>query len=84
MPNARRTGSDGLHDGALRVRLLASPVEGQANEALIAWLASELGLPKRAVTLLKGQTSRRKQLLLAAPMSRVAPWLDQQATAWKA
>jgi hypothetical protein len=47
-PNARRTRADGLHDGALRVRLAAPPVEGKANAMLIDWLADELGLPRRA------------------------------------
>ena len=74
-PNARRTGADGLHDGALRVRLAAPPVEGQANERLIAWLADELALPRKAVQLLHGASSRRKQLLLDADPARVAAWL---------
>jgi uncharacterized protein len=82
VPNAKRTGSDGLHDGALRVRLLAPPVDGKANEALMAWLAREMGLPKRDVTLLRGQTSRRKLLSLNAPVAQVASWLSQQATHW--
>ena len=82
VPNAKRTGSDGLHDGALRVRLLAPPVDGKANEALIAWLAREIGLPKRDVTLLRGQTSRRKLLNLTAPVAQVASWLSQQAAHW--
>ena len=56
VPNARRTGADGLHDGALRVRLAAQPVEGQANARLLAWLADELGCAKRAVRLQRGDT----------------------------
>lgn len=39
MPNAARTQIQGLHDGALRVRLHAPPVDGKANLALQAWLA---------------------------------------------
>ncbi|HSW07858.1 DUF167 domain-containing protein [Aquabacterium sp.] len=74
-PNAKRTAADGLHDGALRVRLAAPPVDGKANQCLIDWLADELGCPKRAVTLLRGQTSRRKQLLLALPPAQLAAWL---------
>jgi uncharacterized protein (TIGR00251 family) len=76
-PNARRTGADGLHDGALRVRLAAPPVDGKANEALVAWLAGELGLPRRAVTLLRGASARRKLLQIDAPADRVAAWLQQ-------
>lgn len=77
-PNARRrTAADGLHDGALRVRLAAPPVDGKANEALLAWLAGELGLPRRAVTLLHGASARRKLLQIDAPAARVAAWLQQ-------
>ncbi|MDP1899186.1 MAG: DUF167 domain-containing protein [Rubrivivax sp.] len=75
-PNARRTGVDGLHDGALRVRLVAPPVEGRANAALVDWLADELGLPRRAVQLLRGESSRRKRLLLQADEGDVRRWLE--------
>ena len=74
-PNAKRTAADGLHDGALRVRLNAPPVDGKANEVLIAWLAAELGLPRRAVQLLRGATARRKQLQIDLPAADVARWL---------
>jgi hypothetical protein len=74
-PNARRTGADGLHDGALRVRLAAPPVDGKANERLLAWLADELGLPKRAVRLLRGDSARRKTVEIDAPAQAVQRWL---------
>lgn len=77
-PNAPRTAADGLHDGCLRVRLHAPPVDGKANAALQAWLAAELGLPKRSVQLLRGQTSRRKQWAISAPRPMVQAWLTQQ------
>lgn len=77
VPGARRSGADGLHDGALRLRLVAPPVEGQANAALLAWLAAELKLPRRAVRLLRGETSRRKQVWLDLPPHAVAAWLDR-------
>jgi uncharacterized protein (TIGR00251 family) len=74
-PNARRTAADGLHDGTLRVRLCAPPVDGKANQLLIDWLAGELGLPRRAVQLVRGDTSRRKWLAIGAPVDQVARWL---------
>jgi uncharacterized protein len=80
VPNARRTGADGLHDGALRVRLVAPPVEGQANELLVEWLARELGLPRRAVRVVRGATSRRKAVEIDLGHERVAQWLDRAAT----
>ena len=77
VPNARRTAADGLHDGALRVRLAAQPVEGQANARLLAWLADELGCAKRAVRLLRGETSRRKVVEVDLPTAAVAAWLER-------
>lgn len=60
IPRARRSEVQGLHSGALKVRLAAPPVEGAANEALIAFLADALGTRKRDVTLVSGERSRRK------------------------
>ena len=77
VPGARRNGADGLHDGALRVRLTAPPVDGKANEALLAWLAGELGLPRRALQLAQGTTSRRKAVDIDAPAADVERWLRQ-------
>ncbi len=47
-------------EGALKVRLTAPPVDGAANEALIALLAEHLGLPKRSISIVRGATSRQK------------------------
>ncbi len=75
-PNARRTQADGLHDGALRVRLAAQPVDGKANAALLAWLADELGLPRRKLCLVRGLAARRKQVALdGVDENDVAAWL---------
>lgn len=79
VPNARRTGADGLHDGALRVRLVAPPVEGQANDLLVAWIAAGLKLPRRAVRVARGATSRRKTVEIDAPAAVVSAWLDAEA-----
>lgn len=79
VPQARRTAADGWHDGALRVRLAAPPVDGKANAALVAWLANELGLPRRAVQVLRGGASRHKQLAVAADTAVVADWLARVA-----
>ncbi len=74
IPNASRTQADGEHDGALRVRLHASPVDGKANVALMAWLAQTLGVAKREVALVRGQTSKRKQLRVSAAACVKANW----------
>ena len=44
----------------LKVRLTAPPVDGAANEALIALLAERLDLPKRSISIVSGLTSRQK------------------------
>jgi hypothetical protein len=77
-PNARRTQVEGLHDGALRVRLAAPPVDGKANELLLAWLAGELDLPRRALRLVRGETARRKWLAVDAPQERLVQWLHER------
>jgi uncharacterized protein (TIGR00251 family) len=46
--------------GVLKVRLTAPPVDGAANEALVALLAERLGMPKRAIQIVRGATSRQK------------------------
>ena len=61
-PGARKTEFAGLHGDALKIRLAAPPVDGKANEALVRFVAEALSLPKSAVNLKSGQTSRRKVL----------------------
>ena len=64
-PGASRTGEAGPTgpEGAeLKVRLASPPVDGRANDELVRWLAKELGVPRSAVTLVRGQTSRSKQV----------------------
>lgn len=64
-PRASRDALVGLHDGQLKVALKAPPVEGEANAALVAFFSKALKLPKKAVTLVQGEASRRKTVLLA-------------------
>lgn len=64
VPRAPRTQIDGEHDGRLRVRLAAPPVDGAANDTLLAFLARRCDLPVRAASLMSGRTSRRKRVRL--------------------
>jgi uncharacterized protein (TIGR00251 family) len=61
-PRASREAILGVHDGALKVALTAPPVDGAANEALVALLARALRVGKRDVRVVSGQASRRKRL----------------------
>jgi uncharacterized protein (TIGR00251 family) len=63
-PRASRTRVVGEHGGRLKIALAAPPVDGAANEALVAFLADALQVRKGQVTLLDGQTSRQKRLAI--------------------
>ncbi|RLC72272.1 MAG: YggU family protein [Chloroflexi bacterium] len=62
VPRASKNEIAGIHGDALKVRLTAPPVEGRANEALIAFLAQRLGVRKSQVEIVAGATSRRKMV----------------------
>jgi uncharacterized protein (TIGR00251 family) len=61
-PGAKKNAITGLHDCALKVALNAPPVDGKANEALIAFIAERLKLPRAKVVLQTGAASRSKTL----------------------
>jgi uncharacterized protein (TIGR00251 family) len=61
-PRASRDEVVGMHGAALKVRLRAPPVDGAANDALVALLAERLGVPRRAVRIVAGGTSRAKMV----------------------
>lgn len=60
IPNAPRSEVVGWLGDALKVKVHAPPVEGRANEVLREFLAEHLGVPRRAITVLRGDTSRQK------------------------
>lgn len=59
-PRASRAAVDGWHNGALRVRVTAAPVDGEANRAVLKLLAGALGVPPAALTLVRGERGRDK------------------------
>jgi len=61
-PRASKDEIVGVQNGALRVRLRAPPVDGAANEALIDFLADELGVSRRLVQIVSGFGSRNKSV----------------------
>ena len=60
IPRAGRDEVAGERDGAVLIRIAAPPVDGKANAALIALVAKRLGVPKSAVRIVRGETSRDK------------------------
>jgi uncharacterized protein (TIGR00251 family) len=61
-PRASRNEIAGLHGSELRIRVTAPPVDGAANDALVAFVAEALGVSRADVTLLAGAASRSKVL----------------------
>lgn len=59
-PRASKTSVVGMHDGALKIRLAAPPVDGAANAALVEFIADRLDIAKSHVRVVSGQASRRK------------------------
>jgi len=69
-PGASHTEVSGTHGDALKVRLAAPPVDGKANAELLRFLAEAFGVPRRNVTLVRGETSRAKVVRIAHPAAR--------------
>lgn len=69
-PGAKRTEVVGAHGDALKIRLAAPPVDGKANEALIAFLAEAFGVPTRNVTIVSGPAGRSKRVRVEGARKR--------------
>ena len=64
-PRAKRDEVVGERGGALVVRVTAPPVDGRANEAVCALVAKRVGVPKSAVSVVRGARSRDKVVRIA-------------------
>lgn len=62
IPRASKTEIAGDDGEWLRVRVKAPPVDGKANEALVKFFADALGVPKGAISIVSGDTSRLKRI----------------------
>lgn len=60
IPNAPRDEVAGWLGAALKVKIHAPALDGRANDALAEFLADELGVPRRAVLMVRGEKSRHK------------------------
>lgn len=63
-PNAKKTAILGIREQALHISIHAKPHQGAANEKLVAFLAALFKIPKSQITLLRGEGSRHKQVLV--------------------
>jgi len=66
-PRAHRDEIVGEHGDALRIRITAPPVDGEANLHLIRFLANVFGVSRDAVRLASGRTGRRKSFHIVSP-----------------
>lgn len=63
-PGASRTGIAGLHGDALKIRVAAPPADGRANRELLGYLADLFGVARARVAVVKGESGRRKTVIV--------------------
>ena len=68
---ASRSEVIGEHDGALRVRIAAPPVDGAANDELIRLLAKTFAVPRRNIEITSGERSKTKAVCVIAGESEI-------------
>jgi len=66
-PRSAKDSFGEIHDNRLKLRLKAPPVDGKANQHLIAFLAKQFGIPKTSVEITFGDSSRSKTVVLRRP-----------------
>lgn len=64
VPRASRTQVAGLHDGRLKMQVAAPPVDGEANDAIVRFLAKALGVGRDQVSIASGATGKRKAVVV--------------------
>lgn len=60
LPNASKNALVGWENHLLKIRICAQPEKGKANEAIISFLAKELGIQKKQIQIVRGDKSRHK------------------------
>jgi uncharacterized protein (TIGR00251 family) len=71
-PRASKSGVRGAKDGTLEVAIAAPPIDGEANEELVRFLAKAFGVAKRDVAIERGENGRHKRVHIARISERVA------------
>jgi uncharacterized protein (TIGR00251 family) len=67
VPRASRDGIQGVLGDALKIRIMAPPVEGKANAYLVKFISKHWKIPRAKIELLSGETSRNKRLRISNP-----------------
>lgn len=66
-PRSNIDGFAGIHGDRLKLKLKTAPVDGQANRALVRFLAKAFAVTQADIEIKQGQTSRKKTVLVAGP-----------------
>jgi uncharacterized protein (TIGR00251 family) len=73
VPKASPAGPAGVHDGRLKLRLASAPEQGKANDEAVEWVAKLLEVPRAAVAIVLGATTRQKVVRISGlPADEVA------------
>ena len=65
IPRAGVTKFAGVRDNRMVIRLAAAPVDGAANDALIAFLSKILDIPSRHISIVSGERIRNKKVMVS-------------------
>ena len=81
-PRASRNQVDGFEEGIIRLRVTASPTNGQANDGVITLLSDVLGVSKSRLAIVRGHSSRNKLVSVATLTEqevrlRIKAWLEE-------
>lgn len=71
-PKSSKNEVVGSHNGLLKIKITAPPVDGKANECLIEFLSDVFDIPKRDITIIRGETGRNKTVELSGVTAQVA------------
>jgi len=74
-PRSSKDAFGPIHNGRLKLHLTSPPVDGKANQDLCTYLAKQFRMPKSAVTISHGESSRLKTVLLQKP-GQIPPDLE--------
>jgi uncharacterized protein (TIGR00251 family) len=69
-PRARRTELGGIHNGALKLKVLAPPVDDAANRAVVKFFSELMGIPRSRIQIIAGLKSRDKVLRITGASLR--------------
>lgn len=64
-PKSSKNEVVGIHNGEIKIKITAPPIDGRANEGLVEYLSDLFDVPKRDIHLVKGETGRHKTVDIA-------------------